>query len=170
MSEPGVDVWKEHTSAFDRVRSVAQTVSEPRSAPWIAGEAAVSENTARGHLERLVEMSVLRKVERRGHARYAPDPLHTRLQTLRELLDEHDHEGVIALKEDLQGRIEAWRTEHGVDSPESLRELAADTETVEETATVRRTASEWELAEYRLGIVEEAIDNYAVYSRGMASA
>ncbi|WP_224333828.1 DUF7342 family protein [Haloprofundus halobius] len=170
-SDPGVDAWKEHTSAFDRVRSVAQTVSEPRSVSWIAEKAAVSENTARGHLRRLVEMNVLLTFDRDGRTTYAPDPLHTRHQTLRELLDEYDHEGLIALKESLQTQIETWRGEYGVAAPEELRTLAADTETAEETATVRRTANDWALTEYRLSIVEEAIDNYTTYSRrGTASA
>lgn len=170
-ADPGTEAWKEHTSAFDRVRSVAQTVSEPRSAPQIAEQALVSENTTREHLERLVEMNVLLASDREGHRNYTPDPLHTRLQTLRELLDEYDHDGLVALKEDLQDRIETWSAEYGVDSPEDLRTLAADTETAEETATVRRTANDWELAAYRLDVVEEAIDNYAAYDRnGLASA
>lgn len=171
MPDPGVDEWKEHTSAFDRVRSVAQTVSEPRTAPWIAEQAAVSENTARSHLERLVEMNVLLEYDEDGPTKYAPDPLHTRLQTLRELLNEYDHDGLIALKENLQTQIETWRDEYGRDSFEALRELAAETETADETAALRRTANDWELTEYRLNIVEEAIDNYGEYSsRGVASA
>jgi predicted ArsR family transcriptional regulator len=56
---PGVAAWKERTTAFDRVRSVALAVSEPRTAAWIAGEAAVAENTARRHLGRLVDLTVL---------------------------------------------------------------------------------------------------------------
>jgi hypothetical protein len=46
---PGVKAWKEHTSAFDRVRSVIETASQPRSASAIAEEALVAENTARTH-------------------------------------------------------------------------------------------------------------------------
>lgn len=63
---PGVETWKEHTSAFDRVRSVAETVSQPQSAATIADEALVAENTARKHLERLVDIHVLLQTDRGG--------------------------------------------------------------------------------------------------------
>jgi len=164
MSDSGVNAWKEQTTAFDRVRSVAQTVTEPRPVSWIAEGAAVSENTARDHLQRLVEMNVLRAFEEGTTTTYAPDPLHTRMQTLRELIDEYDHDGLIELKEELQRDIQSYQDEYGVDSPEERRALAAETETADETATIRQTADDWELTVYRLGIVEEAIENYTAYS------
>ncbi|WP_449272143.1 DUF7342 family protein [Halorubrum halophilum] len=51
-----METWKEHTSAFDRVKSVTMMLSEPQSASWIAEQAAVSPNTARDHLCRLVNL------------------------------------------------------------------------------------------------------------------
>lgn len=164
-NDPGIEAWKEHTSAFDRVRSVAEAVAQPQSAAAIADEARVAENTARSHLERLVEMNVLLKTDREGTALYTPDPLYVRLRTLRELLDEYDHDGLIGLKKDLQERIETWRAEYDVNAPETLRERAGETERVERTGEIRTTASEWELTRYRLTIVEDAIENYATYSR-----
>lgn len=170
-NDRGVEAWKAHTSAFDRVRSVAQTVTEPRTAAWIAEQAAVSENTTRDHLDRLVEMNVLRAVEAGSATTYEPDPLHTRLQTLRELLTEYDHEGLVGLKAELQEHIETWQQRYGVSSPTALRTLAADSDSAAETTTIRRAANEWELTAYRLDIVEEAIDNYAAYTeRGAVSA
>jgi len=56
---PGVEEWKKQTSAFDRVQSISNTLSQPRSASYIADEAHVAENTARTHLERLVSLNVL---------------------------------------------------------------------------------------------------------------
>lgn len=162
---PGIEAWKAQTSAFDRVRSVAETLSRPRTAGYIAEEAAVAENTARDHLERLVDMNVLLQHDGDGPTTYSPDPLHTRAQTLRELLDEHDHDGLIRLKEDLQERIRDWRDEYDVDSPDELRTLAAETSDPEATRDVRTTASDWELVAYRLELVEDAIRNYATYSR-----
>lgn len=65
MSEgsPGVEAWKERTTAFDRVRSVAESASGPQTVPEIAADAAVAENTARNHLDRLVAMNVLVRVD-----------------------------------------------------------------------------------------------------------
>lgn len=168
--EPGIEAWKERTSAFDRVRSVAQTVTEPRSASWIAERAAVAENTARDHLERLVEMNVLLSVDAEGTTAYQPDPLHTRLQTLRELLDEYDRDGLIELKAELQTRIEDWQARYEVESPADLRDRASETDRAAETATIREVAGDWELTEHRLEIVEAAIRNYATYSRGDAAS
>lgn len=160
-----LEAWKEHTTAFDRVRSVAGTVSRPRSASWVAGEAAVAENTARDHLERLVEMNVLLRTTRDGTALYAPDPLYTRAQTLRDYLDEYDHEGLVELKAEISERLDALRDEYGVDSPEELRERVAETDDVERIQEFRNAASDWELARYRLGVLDEAIRNYAAYDR-----
>ncbi len=165
----GVDAWKAHTSAFDRVQAVASTVSQPRSASYIASEAFVAENTARNHLERLVTLHVLVKTEQDGGARYAPDPLHTRLQTIRELLAEYDRDGLIQLKAELQTQIEEWQSEYDVSSPAELRTLAAETTTETETRAIRRTANDWDLLKYRLDIVEESIERYETYNRDPVS-
>lgn len=161
----GVEAWKEHTTAFDRVQSVATTVSQPRSASDIADEAHVAENTARDHLERLVNLNVLLKTERDDGAFYSPDPLHTRIQTLRDLLEEHDRNGLIELKIELQSQIEEWEDDYRVDSPSDLRARATETDTASQTREIKRTASEWELARYRLSILEDAIENYATYTQ-----
>ena len=162
---PGVDAWKRNTTAFDRVQSVASTVSEPQPASAIADEAHVAENTARDHLERLAGMNVLLKTDRDGTALYAPDPLHTRMQTLRELLEAHDHDGLLDLKADLQAEIETWQSTYDVASPVDLREQAADTDSAVATREIRQAAREWELVDYLLDIVDDAIENYATYTR-----
>jgi len=162
---PGVDAWTEQTSAFDRVQSIASTLSEPRPASYIADEAYVAENTARNHLQRLVDLNVLRTIDREGTTLYAPDPLHTRMQTLRELLDEYDQDALLDLKADIQSRIEEWRDAYDVVSPSALRERAARTDTASETREIKQTARDWELLAYRLSIVEDAIENYATYTQ-----
>ncbi len=161
---PGVEAWKEHTTAFDRVQSVVTTVSKPRPVSYIADEAHVAENTARDHLERLVKLTVLLKTERDDGARYSPDPLHTRIQTLRGLLEEHDRDGLIELKIELQSQIEDWETEYNADSPDELRTRAAETETASQTRDLKKTARDWELALYRLSVLEDGIENYATYT------
>jgi hypothetical protein len=160
----GVEAWKEHTTAFDRVRSVGTTVSRPRPASYVADEAHVAENTARDHLERLVDLNVLLKTERDDGTLYSPDPLHVRIQTVRDLLEEHDRDGLIDLKIELQSRIEDWETDYSVDSPDELRSRAAETDTASQTREFKKTASDWELARYRLSVLEDAIDNYETYT------
>lgn len=162
--EPSTEVWKKHTAPFDRVQSVSQSLSTPRSASWIAAEASVSESIARDHLNRLVEMTVLLEFDGEGTITYAPDPIYQRFQVVRELLGEYDQDGLLKLKEDLRARIETWQDEYEVNSPDDLRDLATGTDSVEQAAEMRRTAAEWDVTEYRLGIVEDVIDNYGTYS------
>jgi predicted ArsR family transcriptional regulator len=162
--ESGVDLWKEHQSAFDRVRSVAVTLSEPRSADWVAETAHVAGNTARNHLQRLVEMNVLQEVSGDSATRYRPDPLYTRMRALRDLLDGRDRDDLIELRADLQERIESWRAEYDVESAADLRERAARAETADETRDLRQTASDWDVVRYRLRLVEDAIEHYSDYT------
>lgn len=162
--EPGVELWKEQQSAFDRVRSIAVTLSEPRSADWIAQEAHVASNTARDHLARLVEMNVLQEVSGEGAIQYRPDPLYTRLRALRELLEDRKRDDLLELRATLQEDIETWQTEYNVDSPSELRMQAGSAETADETRTLRRIASDWEVVRYRLGLVEDAIKHYSDYT------
>lgn len=160
----GIEEWKKHTTAFDRIVSIATTVSHPRPVPFIADRAHIAENTARVHLERLANLNVLIKTQRDDGALYFPDPLHTRMQAVRDLLDEHDHGGLIELKADLQSQIESWEADHNVKSPEELRSKAEETGTDVNTVEVQKTANEWELVEHRLSILEEAIENYETYT------
>lgn len=162
--QPGVEAWKEHTTPFDRVQSVATTASKPRPVSYVAEEAHVVENTARNHLDRLVSLNVLLKTDQDDGARYSPDPLHTRLQTLRDLLEEHDCDGLIGLKADVQSQSEAWETQYNAASPDELRARAAETDTASQTRDLRKTASDWELALYCLAVLEDAIENYATYT------
>jgi len=169
-SPPGVDTWKEQTSAFDRVQSVATTLDQPATAGAIAEKAHVAENTARAHLDRLVEMNVLLKHEREDPVIYEPDPLHTRMQTMRDLLDDHDHDSLLELKADLQDRVTDIRDEYDADVPETLREQASDATNPTETRVIRQAANDWELLRYRLTLVEDAIENYNTYTCDRASA
>lgn len=82
------------------------------------------------------------------------------MQTLHELLEQHDRDELIELKADLQSQIDEWRDEYGGDSPGGLRARTADTETAAQTREIKTAASDWELATYRLSILEDAIENY----------
>ncbi len=133
-----------------RPRAIDRQHCDPTTAAaYIAEEAHVAENTARDHLERLVDLNVLLEHDRDGAMLYAPDPLHTRLQTLRDLLTEHDRDGLIQLKTELQSRIEAWRDEYDAESPADVRHRAADSETAAQTRDLRTTANDWELVQYQ---------------------
>ena len=165
-----VRTWQEHASAFDRVKSVTMTLTEPRPASWIAEEAAVAPNTARNHLHRLIDLGVVTASENDGTRHYYPDPLYTQLRDVRELLDENTKrelsERATALKDD----IAAWKAEYDVASPDDLRErAAADGVPAEQAHELTRTASDWELARYRLSLVQDAIENYDTWTSDPSS-
>lgn len=152
----GTERWKAGETALERVWSVSVTLSRPRSATWIAEEAEVSVRAGRRHLDRLVEIGMLEEVSGEPSAMFRPDPLYTRLRGVRDLLDEHDD--LEELRSTLEEQIDTWESEYGVESPETLRRRAAQTDTVDRTRQLRRAANEWEIVRYRLGLVDEAID------------
>jgi DNA-binding transcriptional ArsR family regulator len=162
--------WREHTSAFDRVKSVTLTLSEPQPAPWIAEQAAVSPNTARDHLHRLADLGVVTVTDTDGTRRYYPDPLYTRLRDVRELLRETTKQELSEQAADLKHDIAAWKAEYDVDSPDVLRERAvADDVSAEQAYEFVRIASDWELARYRLSLVQDAIENYDAWTSDPSS-
>lgn len=165
-----VGAWKEHASAFDRVKSVTMTLTEPQPASWIADEAAVSPNTARDHLRRLIDLGVVTATDDDSARRYYPDPLYTRLRDVRELLDETTKQELSELAVELKEDIAAWQAEYDADSPDTLRErAAADDVSSERAYEFVQTASDWELARYRLTLVQDAIENYDTWTSDPSS-
>ncbi|MFC6752652.1 winged helix-turn-helix domain-containing protein [Halorubrum tibetense] len=153
--------WKGHASAFDRVKSVTMTLSESRPASWIAEEAAVSPNTARDHLRRLIDLGVVMATEQDGVRHYYPDPLYTRLRDVREVLEGTTKRELAEQAAALKTDIAEWSAEYDADSPDALREQAAVDDVPAEMAyELTRAASDWELARYRLSLVQDAIKNY----------
>lgn len=164
---PGDATWKEHTSTFDRVRSVALSLSDPHSAGWIADEALVAENTARRHLERLADLHVLTRDTTGDAVTYYPDPVYVRTRDLRELVNEYDRDELTELAANLKADIESWEAEYDVTSPDDLRRTAVgEGTTAEEAMERRRTASDWELTNYRLSLIEDALSRYDEYNSG----
>jgi predicted ArsR family transcriptional regulator len=165
-----VETWKEHASAFDRVKSVTMTLSDPRPASWIATEAAVSPNTARDHLRRLIDLGVVAATENNGARHYYPDPLYTRLRDIRELLRETTKRELSEQAAELKDDVAAWEAEYDADSPEVLRERAVDVDvSAEQAHELVAVASDWELARYRLSLVQDAIENYETWSADPSS-
>jgi len=165
-----VETWKEHASAFDRVKSVTMTLTESRPASWIAEEAAVSPNTARDHLDRLIDLGVVTATTVDRTRYYYPDPLYTRLRDVRELLEETTKQELSEQAAQLKEEIAAWKTEYDAASPDALRErAAADDISADEAYELTQVASDWELAQYRLSLVQDAFENYDTWMSGPSS-
>jgi DNA-binding transcriptional regulator YhcF (GntR family) len=128
-SDPGVDEWKEQTTSEERVRAVARGMQSPRSVAWIASEAHVDEDTTQEVLAQLVEEGMLTEREGDGPTKYAADPLYARVETLQDLLAEHDETDLKRLKQELEKEAERNDDPH-----------------------------ESSLIDYRLALVKDAID------------
>ncbi len=167
-----VERWKEHTTGFDRVRSVAFALQEPRTAGWIADEAYVSEPTTRDHLARLVDLGILVTNDTSGGRTYYPDPIYSRLTALRELVDANTAAELAEQAAEIQRDIEAWKDEYGVSDSSSLRATVAGEDlSADEARTRLRRADDWASAKYHLSLLRDAIDHYDTYTaRPSASA
>lgn len=160
-SNRGTERWIEETSAFDRVRSVAFALQQPRTAGQIAKSAHVSEKTARDHLRRLVEMDVMLEETGEGPTTYYPDPAYMRYREVRTLAREHDRDELMDIVATLKGDIEKWREELDVETPDELRASVADADVSEEAVYERqKIAEDWEYTEYRLGLIKDALAEY----------
>lgn len=161
QSSPGTDRWIEATSAFDRVRSVAFALQEPRTAGQIAESAHVAEKTARGHLRRLVEMDALLEETDQGPTTYYPDPGYMRFREIRALAREHDRDELTELVATLKGDVEDWRAEYDVADPDALRVSVADADVSEAAVYDRQQAAEdWAYTEHRLDLIRDALAQY----------
>jgi hypothetical protein len=168
---PHVSRWKDATTGFDRVRSVASSLEEPRTAGWIADEAHVSEPTTRNHLERLVNLGVLVTDESARGKTYYPDPVYTRLTAIQELVAENSEADLTQQATAIQADVESWKSAYDVESPRSLRASVTEDISVEDAQQRLRIAADWESARYQLSLLRDAIDHYEAYtSRPPASA
>ena len=165
------EIWVENTTAFDRIRSVSGSLTDPRSVAWIADEACVAENTARNHLERLAELGVLATMPTESGIAYYPDPIYTRSQDLRDIVQNHSEKELASQAADLQEVLTDLKTRYGVDSPSGLRATIATSGTAPEEARERlEDASEWEHSRYRLSLIRDALEHYDTYNTSSRSA
>jgi len=172
MDEPEwASTWEDHTSAFDRVRSVVMAVPEPQSASWIADRAHVAESTAREHLDRLAEMGAVAIDADEDCRRYGPDPAYLRFREIRTLTDEHDRSELGDLVVDLKESIADTAERYDAETPAELRAAAAEADvTPEETRTMHRAAADWEHYSYRLSLLDDAITHYDAYTKSATPA
>jgi predicted ArsR family transcriptional regulator len=160
-SNPGTERWIEETSAFDRVRSVAFTLQQPQTAGQIAESAHVSEKTARGHLQRLVEMDVVLAETGEGPTTYYPDPAYMRYREVRTLAREHDRDELTDIVATLKRDIGEWRDEFDVETPDELQASVADEDVSEQEVYERqKIAEDWAYTEHRLGLIKDALAGY----------
>lgn len=136
-----VESWTESMTARERVETIATTLSEPRTANWVADQADVKWDTAKKHLDDLADSGVLLVT---ADDRYVPDPTKAYFDQLRELILTNDREGLRAELEAIAERIEDWQATYGVDSPDELEATLADDLPADDVTERRQALRRWE--------------------------
>jgi DNA-binding transcriptional ArsR family regulator len=118
--------WTETTSARERVRSVVETLREPRSTNWISEQAEVSWSTASTELDALVDRGRVREVEAGDRTLYQPDYARLLFEEIRRLIEENTREELRAELTAIAEEIEAWQETYAVETWEELEGTLAD--------------------------------------------
>lgn len=143
------------TTGEDRVRMIAQQLSEPRTANWIASEADWSHEPTKRVLRRLVDDSILYRDESGTHTTYYPDYRRQAIQEAIRLRDsDHTVEDLTDRLTDMRAQIRDWKDEFDVESPNQLRGTLTDKILdADEEDRRREIAREWEHLQWRIEIV-----------------
>lgn len=152
-----VESWTESMTARERVETIATTLSDPRTANWIAEQADVKWDTAKKHLEDLAESGVLLVTV---DDTYVPDPTRAYFDHLRELILENDREELRAELEAIADRIEDWKTTYEVSSTEELEETLADDLPADEIRERRQVLRRWENSVRSRDTIQTALHLY----------
>ena len=122
----GVQSWTESMSARDRIRTVAETLREPRSVNWISEQADTAWSTTNEELQALVDQGQLRRIEAGGTTRYQPDYTRLLFEEIRTLIEENTREELRNELAAITEEIEGWQTTYGVETWEELEQSLAD--------------------------------------------
>jgi hypothetical protein len=125
-SRDGVQSWIESMSARERIRSVAETLREPRSINWISDQADAAWSTTNEELQALVEQGQLRRVETGETTLYQPDYTRLLFDEIRTLIEENSREQLRSELAAITDEIEAWQETYDVESWEELEQSLAD--------------------------------------------
>ena len=160
MSEKSAQGWADGLSGAERVEAVALTVSEPRTANWIATEAEVAHETATKYLKRLADDGKLTANTRGQQTTYEPDPVGQYLLEMRELYEEHSPDELAASLEAMNEQIRTWKRDYDTETPNELRASLGKTGDAADEGERRQAAREWDHLRTRRRLVEDALQLY----------
>lgn len=124
--QDGVQSWTETMSARERIRSVAETLREPRSINWISEHADASWSTTNEELQDLVDQGQLRRVEAGGTTLYQPDYARLLFDEIRLLIEENTREELRTELAVVTEEIEEWQETYDVETWEDLEQSLAN--------------------------------------------
>lgn len=165
MSEPprdGVRPWTDSMSARERIRSVAETLREPRSINWISDQADAAWSTTSEELEELVDQGRIRRVETGETTRYQPDYARSLFEEIRSLIEENSREQLQSELVAIAEEVEAWRATYDVETWEDLERSLADGDLSSADLRERRDViAFWRETESDRRLIKHALELYA---------
>ncbi|AEN05754.1 hypothetical protein [Halolamina sp.] len=127
-SQDGVESWAESMSARERIRSVAETLREPRSVNWISDQADAAWSTTNEEVKDLVNQGQLRRIEAGDSTLYQPDHTQLLFHEIRTLIEENSREELRNELTEITEEIEEWQEKYGLETWEELEQSLADGE------------------------------------------
>jgi hypothetical protein len=161
-SRDGIESWTESMSARERIRSVAETLQEPRSINWISDQADAAWSTTNEELQELVTQGQLRRVEAGETTLYQPDYTRLLFDEIRTLIEENTRE---ELREELAAitdEIETWQNTYEVETWEELEQSLADSALSSVEIRERRDViAFWQENEADRRLIKHALELYS---------
>ena len=161
-SRDGVRSWTESMSARERLRSVAETLREPRSVNWISDQADAAWSTTNEELQALVEQGQLRRVKAGETTLYQRDYTQMLFDEIRALIEENSREELRSDLASITEEIEAWQGSYDVESWEELEQSLADDELSSAALRERRDViAFWQENEEDRRLIKHALELYS---------
>ncbi|AWB28731.1 DUF7342 family protein [Halococcoides cellulosivorans] len=158
----GVQSWAESMNARERIRSVAETLREPRSVNWISEQADAAWGTTSEELQALVEQGQLRRVEDGETTRYRPDFTRLLFEEIRTLIEENTREELRNELAAITEEIEEWQATYDVETWEDLEQSLADGDLGSEELRERRDViAFWRENEEDRRLIKHALELYS---------
>lgn len=158
----GVESWTESMTARERIRSVTETLQEPRSTNWISDQADAAWSTTNEELQNLVDQGRLRRVETSDTTLYQPDYTQRLFDEIRTLVEENSREELRSELTAIAEEIEEWQARYNVDSWEELEQSLADGDVSSADLRERREIlAFWQENEQDRTLIKHALELYS---------
>lgn len=149
-----VEEWVEETTPFERVYEIIRRTYDPESASRIADRARVSPTTARKHLRTLVDAGEVTTAQDGQTTRYRRSETAIVTEHAQSLLTERTPAEIASGIADMKAKIQGWRKEYGVDSPE---EFARELDVADADSDHAATLTEWQTTRRNLALAQAAL-------------
>jgi hypothetical protein len=149
-------------SARERIRSVAETLQEPRSINWISDQADAAWSTTNEELQELVTQGQLRRVEAGETTLYQPDYTRLLFDEIRTLIEENTREELRDELAAITDEIETWQNTYEVETWEELEQSLADSALSSVEIRERRDViAFWQENEADRRLIKHALELYS---------